>query len=84
MPCPCKNAEPFHPARYALSCLQRAGARGRADPRWQGRLDALLPYPFAVTASPTDLHGGNVLRRGIQFTFLDWEQPGPGTRASNS
>lgn len=75
-----KNAEPFHPARYALTCLQRAGAQGvSADPRWQGRLDALLPYPLrSDRLTHNDLHGGNVLRRGIQFTFLDWELASPG------
>ena len=70
-----KDATPFHPARYALRCLQRAGAQGiSADPRWQGRLETLLPYPLrSDRLTHNDLHGGNVLRHGTQFTFLDWE-----------
>ena len=75
-----KDATPFHPARYALSCLQRARARGvSADPRWQGRLEALLPYPLrSDRLTHNDLHGGNVLHRGSRFTFLDWELASPG------
>ena len=75
-----KDATPFHPARYALRCLHRAGAQGiSADPRWQGRLEALLPYPLrSDRLTHNDLHGGNVLRHGTQFTFLDWELASPG------
>jgi aminoglycoside phosphotransferase (APT) family kinase protein len=79
LPCP-EDATPFHPARYALRCLHRAGAQGiSADPRWQGRLEALLPYPLrSDRLTHNDLHGGNVLRHGTQFTFLDWELASPG------
>ena len=75
-----KNAPPFHPARYSLSCLERAGAQGiSADPRWQGRLEALLSYPLrSDRLTHNDLHGGNVLRHGLRFTFLDWELASPG------
>jgi len=75
-----KDATPFHPARYALRGLHRAGAQGiSADPRWQGRLEALLTYPLrSDRLTHNDLHGGNVLRHGTQFTFLDWELASPG------
>ena len=75
-----KDATPFHPARYALRCLHRAGAQGiSTDPRWQDRLEALLPYPLrSDRLTHNDLHGGNILRHGTQFTFLDWELASPG------
>ena len=75
-----KDATPFHPARYALRCLHRAGAQGiSADRRWRDRLEALLPYPLRRDRlTHNDLHGGNVLRHGTQFTFLDWELASPG------
>ena len=75
-----KDATPFHPARYALRGLHRAGAQGiSANPRWQGRLEALLTYPLrSDRLTHNDLHGGNVLRHGTQFTFLDWELASPG------
>ena len=75
-----RDATPFHPARYARSCLQRAGEQGvSSDPRWQGRLEALLPHPLrSDRLTHNDLHGGNILRRGLRFTFLDWELASPG------
>ena len=75
-----KDATPFHPARYAFSCLQRAEVQGvSADRRWRDRLEALLPYPLrSDRLTHNDLHGGNVLRHGLRFTFLDWELASPG------
>ena len=75
-----KDATPFHPARYARRCLQRAEVQGvSADRRWRDRLDALLPYPLrSDRLTHNDLHGGNVLRHGLRFTFLDWELASPG------
>lgn len=75
-----KDATPFHPARYARRCLQRAEVQGvSAERRWRDRLDALLPYPLrSDRLTHNDLHGGNVLRHGLRFTFLDWELASPG------
>lgn len=75
-----KDAEPFHPARYALACLQRAAAQGvSAPPQWQDRINALLSYPLrSDRLTHNDLHGGNLLLHGCTVTFLDWELASPG------
>ena len=75
-----KDAPPFHPARYARSCLERAATQGiQAAPRWQSRVETLLPYPLrSDRLTHNDLHSGNALRHGTRFTFLDWELASPG------
>ena len=81
-----KNAEPFHPARYALSCLQRAGAQGSAR-TLVGRVASTpsCPTPFAVTASPTMICTAVTscdAASNSPSSTGSW--PAPGTRASNS
>jgi Ser/Thr protein kinase RdoA (MazF antagonist) len=81
--------DPWHhqpPSATTLTNLVLAAER--ADPRWAGRLDTLLPTLHSlagITKPPTrlmlchrDLHPDNVLRTGDgRFAALDWDNLGP-------
>lgn len=76
---PCKNEPALDYPALLQHYWQQAGARPELQPLLESLSQATTHWPVSTfRLTHHDLHGGNLLLKGENWTLLDWEYAAPG------